>query len=78
MVKIFTQKPYKEFSEAPDEVKLEILRALDIIEKEMLEFFKPAKINIASFGNYVPQRRSIDLKGLRSLLYYLKKSFNIF
>jgi len=53
-LKIFTQKSYKEFSEAPDEVKLEILRVLDIIEKEMLAFFKPAKINIASFGNYVP------------------------
>jgi len=53
-LKIFTQTAYKEFSEAPTEVKIEIFRVLDIIEKEMLTFFKPKKINIASFGNYVP------------------------
>ena len=53
-LKIFTQEDYKEFSETSIEVKLEIFRVLDIIEKEMLDFFKPKKINIASFGNYVP------------------------
>jgi diadenosine tetraphosphate (Ap4A) HIT family hydrolase len=53
-LKVFTQKAYKEFSETPHDVKLEIFRTLDIIEKEMLSFFKPKKINIASFGNYVP------------------------
>jgi len=53
-LKIFTQKPYKEFSECSTEEKIEIWRLLDIIEKEMLSFFKPHKINIASFGNYMP------------------------
>ena len=53
-LKVFTQEAYKEFSETPLEVKLEIFRVLDIIEKEMLCFYKPKKINIASFGNYVP------------------------
>lgn len=53
-IKIFTQKPIKEFSQCDNETKLEILRVLDIVEKEMLEYFKPDKINIASFGNYVP------------------------
>jgi len=53
-LKIFTQDPIKEFSSCPANLKLEILRALDIIEKEMLSYFKPDKINIASFGNYVP------------------------
>ncbi|HHD84381.1 MAG TPA: HIT family protein [Campylobacteraceae bacterium] len=53
-LKIFTQQPYKELSEAPAEVKEEIWRVLDLIEKEMLSFYKPDKINIASFGNYVP------------------------
>jgi len=53
-LKIFSQQPYKEFSEAPKEVRLEIFRLLDIIEREMIEFFNPTKINIASFGNYVP------------------------
>ncbi len=53
-LKIFTQEVYKEFSETPKEVKFEIFRVLDTIEIEMLSFFKPKKINIASFGNYVP------------------------
>jgi len=53
-LKIFTQKKYKEFSETSMEEKQEIWRALDIIEKEMISFFKPEKINLASFGNYMP------------------------
>jgi diadenosine tetraphosphate (Ap4A) HIT family hydrolase len=53
-LKIFTQKEIKEFSQCDKQTKLVIFEALDIIEKEMLEYFKPDKINIASFGNYVP------------------------
>ena len=53
-LKIFTQKHYREFSECSVEEKVEIFRVLDIIEIEMLDFFKPKKINIASFGNYMP------------------------
>lgn len=53
-LKIFTQENLKEFSQCNKETKEEILRALDIIEKEMIGYFKPEKINIASFGNYVP------------------------
>ena len=53
-LKIFTQKKIKEFSQCDDKVKLEIFRVLDIIEKEMISYFNPEKINIASFGNYVP------------------------
>lgn len=53
-LKIFTIKPYKEFSQCDSQTKQEILRALDVIEKLMLEYFQPEKINIASFGNYVP------------------------
>ena len=53
-LKIFTQKEIKEFSQCNKETKIAILEALDIIEKEMLNYFKPEKINIASFGNYVP------------------------
>jgi len=54
-LKIFSQKPYKEFSECDSKTREQILVALDVIEKEMLEFYSPAKINIASFGNYVPK-----------------------
>ena len=53
-LKIFTIEPIKEFSQCSQEVKLEIFRVLDIIEKEMLNKLNPEKINIASFGNYVP------------------------
>jgi len=53
-LKIFTQKVYKEMSEVPAEIKFEIYNLLDLIEKEMLAYYKPKKINIASFGNYMP------------------------
>ena len=52
--KIFTQTPYKEMSEVPSEIKFEIYDLLDIIEKEMIAYYNPKKINIASFGNYMP------------------------
>ncbi|DAB37385.1 MAG: HIT family hydrolase [Sulfuricurvum sp. GWF2_44_89] len=54
-LKIFTHAPHKEFSECSREEKKMIWDALDIIEKEMLVYFKPTKINIASFGNMVPR-----------------------
>jgi len=53
-LKIFTQQAYKEMSEVPAEVKFEIYDLLDTIEKEMLAYYRPKKINIASFGNYMP------------------------
>ena len=53
-LKIFTNKDIKEFSQCDNETKTEIWRCLDIIEKEMLSYYKCDKINIASFGNYVP------------------------
>ena len=53
-LKVFTQEPYKEFSQCPKEVKEEIWRVLDIIEKQMLSYYNPTKINIASFGNFLP------------------------
>jgi len=53
-LKIFTQKPYKEMSEVPRSIKYEIYELLDTIEKEMIAYYDPKKINIASFGNYVP------------------------
>ena len=53
-LKIFTQHPYKEMSEVPGLVKFEIYDLLDTIEKEMLSYYNPKKINIASFGNYMP------------------------
>jgi len=53
-LKIFTRYPYREMSDVPDKIKLEIYNLLDIIEKEMIAYYAPEKINIASFGNYLP------------------------
>ncbi|MCK9336700.1 MAG: HIT family protein [Arcobacteraceae bacterium] len=54
-LKIFTQQDYKEFSECDVSTRLELLRVLDIIEVQMINAFSPTKINIASFGNYLPK-----------------------
>lgn len=54
-LKIFTQTDRKEFSECTPEEKSAIFEALDLIEKAMLAYFKPDKINIASFGNMLPR-----------------------
>jgi len=53
-LKIFTNEKYKELSQCPKEVKQTIFELLDIIEKEMIKYYNPEKINIASFGNYMP------------------------
>ncbi len=53
-LKIFTQHPYREMSEVPADIKFDIYYLLDVIEKEMLAYYRPKKINIASFGNYLP------------------------
>lgn len=53
-LKIFTIENIKEFSQCNSKTKQEIFKYLDIIEKEMIDYFNPKKINIASFGNYVP------------------------
>ena len=53
-IKIFAVKPYTELTQCDPETKTWIFRAMEIGERLMLEYFKPDKINIASFGNYVP------------------------
>lgn len=54
-VKVFSKRKVKEFSECTVEEKLEIFRIIDIIEKRMIDYFNADKINIASFGNLLPQ-----------------------
>jgi diadenosine tetraphosphate (Ap4A) HIT family hydrolase len=53
-LKIFTCKPYKELSECDDATRITILEAMLKIEKEMISYYNPKKVNIAMFGNYVP------------------------
>jgi len=47
---------YREFSEIPRELRLRIMDLLCAIEEEMLAYYRPHKINIASFGNYLPRQ----------------------
>lgn len=54
-LKIFVRRNVREFSDCTPEEKQIIWLALDIIEREMLRYFRPEKINIASFGNMLPQ-----------------------
>ncbi len=53
-LKIFTIESYREMSLVPREIRMEIYALLDLIESEMLKYYTPTKINIASFGNYLP------------------------
>ncbi len=52
-LKIFTNKQYKELTDCDIKTRNEIYKSIEIIEKAMLDFYKPEKINIAMFGNYV-------------------------
>lgn len=54
-LKIFVKRQVKELSHCTQEEKNMLFEFLEIIEKEMLLYFKPDKINIASFGNVLPQ-----------------------
>ncbi|CAB5500549.1 HIT family protein [Bathymodiolus thermophilus thioautotrophic gill symbiont] len=54
-IKVFTKRKIKEFSECTADEKREIFRIIDITEKLMLSYFNADKINIASFGNLLPQ-----------------------
>lgn len=54
-LKVFAQDTCKEMTDCDPETKQQIWTLLDLIEREMLDYFKPEKINIASFANYVPQ-----------------------
>ena len=53
--KIFAQQQAKEFSDCSVKTREEIFRVLLVLEKEMIHYFQPDKINIASFANYLPQ-----------------------
>ncbi len=54
-VKIFMQTPHKELSELDDKSRAALFDAAFLIEKEMLLYFKPDKVNWASFGNMLPR-----------------------
>lgn len=53
-LKIFTYKPYKELSDCDTQTRTALFDAILLIEKEMIKYYNPKKINIAMFGNYLP------------------------
>ena len=54
-LKIFAKQDCKEFTDCETATRQEIYRLLELIEREMLTYFQPEKINIASFANYLPK-----------------------
>ena len=54
-LKVFAQQSCKEMSDCDTKTRQKIWVLLDLIEREMLDYFQPDKINIASFANYLPQ-----------------------
>jgi len=54
-VKIFTKEPYKELGDLPKELRLRLWEIYDIVEREMKLYYKPKKINMASFANMLPR-----------------------
>jgi len=54
-LKVFVRRSVREFSECTREEKEALWHALDVIEREMLRYYRPEKINLASFGNMLPQ-----------------------
>lgn len=54
-LKIFTKEPYKELGDVPKELRARLWEVYDIVEFEMKAYYKPQKINMASFGNMLPR-----------------------
>lgn len=54
-LKIFTKEPYKELGDVPKNLRLKLWEVYDIIEHEMKAYYKPQKINMASFANMLPR-----------------------
>jgi len=54
-IKLFTKAEYKEINEIPFDIKMEMYGLLENIERALIEFYNPDKINLASFGNMLPR-----------------------
>lgn len=53
-LKIFTTEAYKELTDVPKSLRKILYEVMECIEEEMRDYYKPEKINIAAFGNYLP------------------------
>ena len=54
-LKIFTKEPYKELSDVPVRLRQKLWETYDLIEYEMIHYYNPKKINMASFANILPR-----------------------
>ena len=54
-LKIFTKEPFVELGDMPKDLKLTLWKIYDIVEAKMREYYKPKKINMASFANMLPR-----------------------
>ena len=54
-IKIFPKKECKELSDCDKNTRNILLDTMLTVEKTMIEFYHPEKINIAMFGNYLPK-----------------------
>jgi len=54
-LKIFTKEPYKELGDVPKDLRIRLWEVYDFIEFEMKNYYKPKKINMASFSNMLPR-----------------------
>ncbi len=53
-LKIFPQSLCKELSDCDEKTREQLFQVMLLIEKQMLKYYNPKKINIAMFGNYLP------------------------
>jgi len=54
-LKIFTKTQYKELGDVPKPLRTKLWEVYDLIEIEMKNYYKPTKINMASFANMLPR-----------------------
>jgi diadenosine tetraphosphate (Ap4A) HIT family hydrolase len=54
-LKIFTHHPYKELGDMPKELRVKLWDIYDVVESNMTSYYKPTKINMASFANMLPR-----------------------
>lgn len=54
-IKIFTHKDYRELSDMSEDEYMRLFKIVRICEMQMIKYYKPTKINIASFANILPK-----------------------
>lgn len=54
-LKLFTKIPYKEIGDIPLPLRSALWSIYDTLEDELKSYYKPTKINMASFANMLPR-----------------------